>query len=270
MGQKKSFARPLIDPARNDLVLMAMTRSGRARGLIAAVLVAATAGLLAGCAPGAEPAPGTPERADVREFTLSHNGPTPTAMTIDDGVEVWDLTVPPSAEAFGVDTSDGSTTGVQVGAYSSSGGGGGRPVRFLLPGGESVDARANEVTFQFNDSPEGVDDPTTGEVLVPKGRTFGLRVDAPAVEGADAGVAAYQEALEAVGLPSDNVSELQRKIAAGPTGRPGDDPQRTGVSASLPRAQGMGFGVSTLFRPGEDPLVLLLEYTADWDVVPIP
>jgi hypothetical protein len=252
---------------------MAMTRSTststRARGLVAAVLVAATAGLLAGCAPAAEPAPGTSERADVSEFTVSHQGPTPTAMTTDDGVEVWDLTVPPSAEAFGIDTSDGSTTGVQVGAYSSSGGGG-RPVRFLLPGGESVDARANEVTFQLNDSPEGVDDPTTGEVLVPKGRTFGLRVDAPAVEGADAGVAAYQEALEAVGLPSDSMSELQRKIAAGPTGRPGDNPQRTAVSASLPRAQGMGFGVSTLFRPGEEPLVFLLEYSADWDVVPIP
>lgn len=252
---------------------MALTRSSRARtcarGLIAAVLVAASAGLLAGCAPGGELASGTSERPDVSEFTVSHHGPTPTAMTADDGVEVWDLTVPPSAEAFGIDTSDGSTTGVQVGAYSSSGGGG-RPVRFLLPGRESVDARANEVTFQLLDSPDGVNDPTTGEILVPKGRTFGLRVDAPAVEGADAGVAAYREALEAVGLPSDSVSELQRKIAAGPTGRPGDNPQRTAVSASLPRAQGMGFGVSTLFSPGEDTLVFLLEYSADWDVVPIP
>jgi hypothetical protein len=48
---------------------MALTRSSRARtcarGQIAAVLVATTAGLLAGCVPGAEPAPGTSERADV-------------------------------------------------------------------------------------------------------------------------------------------------------------------------------------------------------------
>lgn len=250
---------------------MAMTRSTRtrARGLVAAVLVAATAGLLAGCTPGAEPTPGTSDRPDVSDLSVSHAGPTPTAMTIEDGVEVWDLTVPPSAEAFGIDTGDGSLSSIAVGAYSSSGGGG-RPVRFLLPGGETVDARANEVTFQLNDSPEGVDDPTTGEVLVPKGRTFGLRVDAPAVEGSDAGVAAYQEALEAVGLPTDSVSELQQKLAAEPTSRPGDNPQRTAVSASLPRAQGMGFGVSTLFRPGEEPLVFLLEYSADWDVVPIP
>jgi hypothetical protein len=120
-----------------------------------------------------------------------------------------------------------------VGAYSSSGGGG-RPVGFLLPGGESVDVRANEVTFQLNDSPQGVDNPTTGKILVPKGRTFWLRVDAPAVEGADAGVAAYQEALEATGLPTDSASELQQTIAAGPTGRPGDNTRRTAVGASPP------------------------------------
>jgi hypothetical protein len=241
----------------------------RSRRLVVAMLVAATAGLLAGCTPGDQAASGASSRPDGSQIAVSHQGPTPTAMTTDDGVEVWDLTVPPSAEAFGIDTSDGSTTGVQVGAYSSSGGGG-RPVRFLLPGGESVDARANEVTFQLNDSPEGVDDPTTGEVLVPKGRTFGLRVDAPAVEGADAGVATYQEALEAVGLPTDSVSELRQKIAGDPTGRPGDDPQRSVVSASLPREQGMRFGVSTLFRPDQDSTVFLLEYSADWDAVSIP
>jgi hypothetical protein len=32
----------------------------------------------------------------------------------------------------------------------------------------------------------------------------------------------------------------------------------------------MGFGVSTLFSPGEEPIVFLLEYFADWDVLPIP
>jgi hypothetical protein len=175
----------------------------------------------------------------------------------------------PSAEAFGIDTSDGSTTGVKVGGYSSSGRGG-RPVRFLLPGGKTVDVRANEVTFQLNDSPEGVNDPKTGEVLVPAGRLFALRVDAPAVEGADAGVAAYQEALDGTGLPADTVGELQQKIADGPTGRTGDAPERIGVSASLPREQGMQFGVGTLFRPDQDITVFLLEYYADWDVVPIP
>lgn len=228
------------------------------RRLLAAIVLVATAGLLTGCTPGT----GT-DRA------TSHHGPQPTAMTTEDGVEVWDLTVPPSAEAFGIDTSGGSTSGIEVGAYSSSGGEG-RPVRFLLPGGRTVDVRANEVTFQLNDSPEGVTDPTTGEVLVPVGRLFALRVDAPAVEGADAGVAGYQEALDGLGLPADTVGELRQKIAAGPTGRPGDAPERIGVSVSLPREQGMQFGVGTLFRPDQDITVFLLEYYADWDVVPIP
>lgn len=243
--------------------------STRGRRLAATLVVATMVGLLAGCTPAAEPAPGTSSRSDGRELSVSHHGPQPTAMTTEDGVEVWDLTVPPSAEAIGIDTSDGSTSGVQVGAYSSSGGGG-RPVRFVLPGGTSVDVRANDVTFQLNDSPEGVDDPTTGEVLVPAGRSFGLRVDTPAVEGAEAGVAGYQEALDGLGLPSDTVGELEQKIAAGPTARPGDAPERIAVSASLPREQGMQFGVGTRFRPDQDITVFLLEYYANWDVVPIP
>jgi len=185
------------------------------------IVLVATAGLLTGCAPGTG-----------SDRSTSHHGPQPTAMTTEDGVEIWDLTVPSSAEAFGIDTSDDSTSGIEVGAYSLSGGGG-RPVRFLLPDGRAVDVRANEVTFQLNDSPEGVNDPTTGEVLVPAGRLFALRVDAPAVEGADAGVAAYQEALDGLGLPADTVGEFQQKIADGPTSRPGDAPERIGVSASL-------------------------------------
>ena len=228
------------------------------RRLLATIVLVATAGLLPGCAPGT----GT-DRA------TSHHGPQPTAVTTEDGVEIWDLTVPPSAEAFGIDTSDDSTSGIEVGAYSSSDGGG-RPVRFPLPGRRTVDVRAHEVTFQLNDLPEGVNDPTTGEVLVPAGRLFALRVDAPAVKGADAGVAAYQEALDGLGLPADTVGELQQKIADGPTGRPGDAPERIGVSASLPLEQGMQFGVGTLFRPDRDITVFLLEYYADCDVVPIP
>jgi hypothetical protein len=106
---------------------------------------------------------------------------------------------------------------------------------------------------------------------VPKGRTFGLRVDAPAVEGTDAGVAAYEEALDAIGLPTDSVRELRQKIVAEPTGSPGVDSERIAVSASLPPEQGLRFGVSTLFRPGREVTMFLLEYSASWDVVvPIP
>ena len=241
----------------------------RTRRLTATLLIATTVGLLAGCTPAAEPTPSTSSRPDGSDLAVSHHGPQPTAMTTEDGVEVWDLTVPPSAEAFGIDTSDGSSSRVRPGAYSSSGGGG-RPVRFLLPAGTTVDVRANEVIFQLDDSPVGVTDPTTGEVLVPAGRKFSLRVDAPASEGADDGVAAYQEALAELGLPADTVDELRQKIDGGPTGRPGDAPQWVGVSADLPRQQGVGFGVSTMFQPDTDDLVFLLEYDADWDVVPIP
>jgi len=241
----------------------------RTRRLTATLLIATTVGLLAGCTPAAEPTPSTSSRPDGSDLAVSHHGPQPTAMTTEDGVEVWDLTVPPSAEAFGIDTSDSSSSRVRPGAYSSSGGGG-RPVRFLLPAGTTVDVRANEVIFQLDDSPEGVTDPTTGEVLVPAGRKFSLRVDAPASEGADDGVAAYQEALAEWGLPADTVDELRQKIDRGPTGRPGDAPQWVGVSTDLPRQQGVGFGVSTMFQPDTDDLVFLLEYDADWDVVPIP
>ena len=245
---------------------MAVTRTRR---LVVPLLVATMVGLMAGCASADEPTPSTSSRPDGSEPAVSHHGPQPTAMTIEAGVEIWDLTVPPSAEAFGIDTSDGSSSRVRPGAYSSSGGGG-RPVRFLLPGQETVDVRANEVIFQLNDSLEGVTDPTTGEELVPAGRKFSLRVDAPASEGVDAGVAAYQEALAAWGLPADTVDELRQKIDDGPTGRPGDAPQWVGVSAELPRRQGVGFGVSTMFQPDPEDLVFLLEYSADWDVVPIP
>jgi len=167
------------------------------RRLLATIVLVASSALLTGCTP----------RTGTDRAT-SHHGPQPTAMTIEDGVEIWDLAVPPSAEAFGIDTIDDSTSAIEVGGYTSSGGGG-RPVRFLLPGGRTVDVRANELTFQLNDSPEGVNDPTTGEVLVPAGRLFALRVDAPAVEGADAGVAAYREALDGLGLLADTVGELQ-------------------------------------------------------------
>ena len=249
---------------------MAVTRAqARARRVVAAMVVATTASLLVGCSRGTEPTPSTSSQIDGSEPAVSHHGPRPTVVTMTDGVEVWDLTGAPSAEAFGIDTSDGKLTRVRPGAYSSSVDGG-RPVRFLLPGGKTVDVRANEVIFQLNDSPEGVDDPTTGEVLVPAGRVYSLRVDAPVVEGAEAGMAGYQEALDELGLPADTATKLQQKIDGGPTGSPLDAPEKVGVTAELPRQEGFGFAVSTRFQPDSNKLVFALEYFADWDVVPIP
>lgn len=235
-----------------------MRRSVR-RG-IAAVLVATTAGLLAGCTPASERSPSP----------MTHSGPPPTAMTIEDGVEVWDLTVPPSAEAFGIAERDDPVSSFAVGGYSSHGGGG-RPVRFELPGDRTVDLRAHDVVFQLNDSPEGVTDPRTGEVLVPEGRRYSLRVSTPALEGAEAGQAGYEEALAELGLPGDSARELQQEIADAPNASP-LDVGRVGASAELPSEKGMTFGVSSSFRPDPDPdrQVFLLEYSAVWDVLPIP
>jgi hypothetical protein len=183
-------------------------------------------------------------------------------MAIKDGVEVWDLTVPPTAEAFGIDPDDT----VMVGAYSSSIPGS-RPVRFLLPGGEDVDVRANEVVFELSENDQAITSRVTGKELSPAGRFFDLRVDAPAAQGAEAGVAAYRQALQELGLPDDTVSELQEQIERAATVDPFRSP-RVGVSASIPKTDGFRFSVSTAFRPDRDDPTFLLEFHGAWDPLP--
>jgi hypothetical protein len=184
-------------------------------------------------------------------------------MVVDDGTEVWDLTIPPTTAAFGIDPDDT----VMVSTYSSSTPGG-RPVRFLLPRGEVVDVRANEVVFELSEDDRAITSRATGEELSPAGRFFDLRVDAPATQGAEAGVAAYREALQELGLPDDTVSELQEQIEHAASVDPLDSP-RVGVSASLPKTDGFRFSVSTAFRPDRDDPTFLLEFHGAWDPLPV-
>jgi hypothetical protein len=60
----------------------------RARRLAVTLVIATTVGLLAGCTPAAEPNPSTSSRPDGSEPAVTHNGPQPTAMSTEDGVEV--------------------------------------------------------------------------------------------------------------------------------------------------------------------------------------
>ncbi|WP_146236268.1 hypothetical protein [Curtobacterium sp. MCBD17_023] len=239
---------------------MAMISSRR---FFAVMAISTSAVLFAGCASFQAPRPGTSSHPNRSEYDVSHHGPRPTAMAIKDGVEVWDLTVPPTAEAFGIDPDDT----VMVGAYSSSTPGG-RPVRFLLPGGEDVDVRANEVVFELSENDQAITSRATGKELSPAGRFFDLRVDAPAAQGAEAGVAAYRKALQELGLPDDTVSELQEQIERAATVDPLSSP-RVGVSASIPKTDGFRFSVSTAFRPDRDDPTFLLEFHGAWDPLPV-
>lgn len=98
-----------------------MTPSRRVVGPAVAALVVV---LLTGCAPGPDgPASAGSASSDGSEHGVSHRGPEPTARSSENGIETWDLTVPPSVEAFGIDTDvpDGART--RVGAYGSEAGG---------------------------------------------------------------------------------------------------------------------------------------------------
>jgi hypothetical protein len=242
---------PGMGVGTDDAVAGASTRSVRSAAVAAAVVA-----LLAGCTAGASQ-PG-----------VSHVGPEPTAMTVEDGVETWDLTVPPSVEAFGIDTDVPENTAALVGAYASTGPDG-RPVRLLLPGGEEVQVQATQVVFDALDSKEERTD-DSGAVTLPEGRLFHLQVDALTVEGADAGVDGYRDVLEQLDLPETSVGELQQKIAAADSVDPVDASQPVGADASVPKTNGLDFGVSSSFRPNDEPLLFALRLNGAWDPVPIP
>ena len=240
-----------------------------ARRVLTAVVTAAATVLLAGCVTGSPvPVGSAPSSRVTSAQGVSHVGPEPTAMTVEDGVETWDLTVPPSVEAFGIDTDVPDNTVALVGAYASTRPGG-RPVRLLLPGGEEVQVQATQVVFDALDSKEERTD-DSGAVTLPEGRLFHLQVDALTVEGADAGVDGYRDVLEQLDLPGTSVGELQQKIAAADSVDPVDASQPVGADASVPNTNGLDFGVSSSFRSNDEPLLFALRLNGAWDPVPIP
>jgi len=243
---------------------VAVRRDHRVR---AAAVAAAVALLLSGCVP-ALGGPAPTDDPSGKDTSVSHSGPQPTAMTQDGDVEVWDLTVPPSVEAFGIDTDVAATVSTFTGAYSSSAAGG-RPVRFDLPEGRAVEMQATEVIFTVTDSPEPITG-GDGEVVVPQGRLFSLSVRGGAGQGTEAGVDGYRDLLAQLALPDDSAVELQQKLDSADADDPLDGSSRTGVSASLPASQGLEIGVSASFRPQDDSRRIALELAGTWEPVAIP
>jgi len=244
---------------------MAVTSS---RLLRSATLAVAVGMVLTGCLPGAGGAP-TDDDPDRNEHGVIHTGPEPTAMTHEDGVEVWDLTVPPSVEAFGIDTDVPSRTSIFVGAYSSTSTGP-RPVRLLVPSGGPVDVEATEVIFDVRDNEEAIAGTTPDEVLLPEGRLFSLSVRVPGGEGGEAGLATYRAVLGQLGLSDDSAWELEQKIASPEPVDPLGPTTRVGVGADQPRTEGVQMGVGTSFDPSREDQLFTLQVSAYWDPVPVP
>jgi len=246
-----------------------VTRYRRPALGVATVLTAAlVAGLLAGCSgplPGG--AGGSTGTGHGSESRVIHHGPTPTAMRHEDGVEVWDLTGPPTVEAFGIDTRGRAPLRGATGAYSSTPE---RQVRLLLPGGRSVDLAAGEVIFEASDSEEAVTDPDSGEVIIPQGRRFFLRVDGVTEEGVDAGVGAFRDALQRADLPTTKADELRDRATEPAATADTMSTKRIGESVEVPGVQGATASVSSSFGPRPDVLVFQLQVSVAWDPVPIP
>lgn len=237
------------------------------RRLTVALVVTAAVVLLSGCVgqpPGtAGDVVGSPDpgRADVQ-----HDGPEPTAMHLEDGVEVWDLTGTPSVEAFGVDTDGGSPVRNAVAAFSSTDD---RPARFLLPGDRVVDLPVDEVIVTVDDFPDGLTN-STGQVITPPGRSFVLQVEGPSTSGAAAGVEAYRQALDAADLPTSGADELQEKVDSVPSIDPTETSGRLGASTEVPVPDGMSAALSSRFRPSDTTPTFRMQFFVSWAPVPIP
>lgn len=247
----------MIAADRGTAGAVRVSRGGpRRRHVLGTALAAAVVVLLTGCADGSPSSGGS-------EHGVSHRGPEPTARSYEDGVETWDLTVPPSVEAFGIDTDVPEGARTRVGAYGSEAAGG-RPVRFLLPGGKQVRVQATQVVFDALDNAQEMQD-ASGEVILPKGRLFHLRVNTVPVAGAKAGVHGYRDVLRQLDLSDTSVGELEEEIASADSVDPVDASQRVGVEAGVPKTGGLDFGPSTSFRPNDDPLLFTLRLNAAWD-----
>jgi hypothetical protein len=238
------------------------------RTVIVSLLTPVVLGV-SGCLPVIGPPTSAPDRFPRNEYGVVHSGPEPTAMTYEDGVEVWDLTVAPSTEAFGIDTDVRPNTPVMVGAYSSTSVGP-RPVQLLLPEGRSVQVDATEVIFEASDHNEAIVGSTSDDVLVPAGRLFGLQINAAIEHGPDDGRAVYRDVLGQLDLPLDSLAELEAKIVVAENADPVEDWQLVGVGESLPAAGGLQLSVGTSFRPTEADKLFHLKVNVVWDAIPIP
>jgi hypothetical protein len=242
-------------------------RPERRRWCTVPLVVTAAVVLLAGCVgqlPGTSNVPvRTPDPSDI---DVQHDGPSPTAVRLEDGVEVWDLTGTPSVEAFGVDTDGESPVRNAVAAYSSTAD---RPARFVLPGDRVVDLPVGEVIVTVDDFPDGLTD-SSGEVITPAGRSFVLQVEGPSTSGATVGVEAYRRALDAADLPTSGADELQEKVDSVPSIDPTETSGRLGASADVPVPDGMSAALSSRFRPSDMTPTFRMQFFVSWAPVPVP
>jgi hypothetical protein len=245
---------------------MAMTTHRRL--MLAVFAAAAMVALLSGCSGLLTGTPNDSSDDDHgREGHVNHHGPTPTAMRYEDGVEVWDLTAPPTVEALGIDTTGRDTLSNAVGAYSSTPE---REVRILLPGGRTIEMAAGEVIFEAEDAREDLTDPETGEVIIPEGRQFSLRVDGVTEEGVDAGVGAFRETLERADLPTAKADDLRERAGSPAATADTMSTERVGESVAIPDVENASASISSTFDPDPQVLVFQLQLYLDWEPVPIP
>ena len=248
-------------------------RAARRRLLVAPAMAAGLAVALTGCLLGPVVGPVTRPDTGRDDRGVSHHGPTPTALSVEDGVEVWDLTVPPTVEAFGMDAGP-VTPHLFVGAYSSSVRAP-RPARFLLPGGASVDLAVHEVIFTGDtvspDEPAspGDSEPGTRERAAP-GRYFSLSVLAPGGRGDAAGVASYRDLLRQLDLPDDSARQLEDALAHPEPVDPLGPTVLVGTGADVPGTDAVAFGVGTSVDPTGELRSFTLRFSAVWEVVPLP
>jgi len=248
------------DRGRADQQRVARRHDARRRLLVAPAVAAGLAVALTGCLLGPVVGPVTRPDTGRDDRGVSHHGPTPTARSVEDGVEVWDLTVPPTVEAFGMDAGP-VTPHLFVGAYSSTVRAP-RPARFLLPGGASVDLAVNEVIFTG-------DTVSPGERAAP-GRSFSLSVLAPGGRGDAAGVASYRDVLRQLDLPDDSARQLEDALAHPEPVDPLGPTVLVETGADVPGTDSVAFGVGTSVDPTSELRSFTLRFSAVWEVVPLP
>ena len=118
--------------------------------------------------------------------------PMPTARSEAGGIEVWDLTGAPSAEAFGIP--DDKAAGIYETQQP-------RTVRFVLPDGVELTVESTLVTFErFGEGDDAR-------------YTFGIRT---AQLEPDALVSTYRDVLGQLQVPTDVADKLAAEIAGAP------------------------------------------------------
>lgn len=157
--------------------------------VLAAVVVSVTA-----CSGGSD------EPVDATPSSASPDAPKATALSDEDGVQVWDLTGEPSDEAFGIPADPPSA------AYNSDDP---RPVRFELDG-TTLELDLTDLTFYH---PEG-------DIFAFLSRSDELSADQLA--------AAYRDVVEQLGVDDATADAFEADLAAAPTDEAGQ------VSVSYP------------------------------------